>query len=200
MKKIVLSIIFCLITLLAITGCSDNKPQLVDEKSVFDYLVKHYPEETFEIIDKQEIEITDGGCNETKKGNSWTIKSKNTSLEFTLKDSYEFNSFTCVYNTVDDYLEIARDAFLQKNNDSRIKSYYSGINTIGFAFNREDFRNANEMIDFVYNIVKELNQTYPFKYSKLVYLSIDSKNNVNKPYELSEVSSIEKISEIINKL
>lgn len=205
MKKIILSIFCCLTILLSTTGCGGDKQKLVDEKSVFSYLQKNYPDEKFEIVDNQQLDdVSDSACGEgAKSGNAWIIKSTDTNIEFTIKDRYRFNSFTCSYEISDDYLQKARDSFLQEINDYRVKSYYSGYYTIGLSIEREDFKTSDEMINFVYDIVDKLNKTYPFKYDKyseLVYLSIDNQNDVNQPYKLSELSSIEKISEIVNKL
>ena len=205
MKKIILSVFCCLTVLLATTGCGGNKQKLVDEKSVFSYLQKNYPDENFKIVDNQQIDdVSDDACGEgAKNGNAWIIKSTDTNIEFTIEDRYQFNSFTCNYEISDDYLQKARDSFLKEINDYRIQSYYSGYYTIGLSIEREDFKTSDEMINFVYDIVDKLNKKYPFKYDKyseLIYLSIDNQNDANQPYKLSELSSIEKISEIVNKL
>jgi len=147
-NKIILSIVGCLTILLVATGCGGNKQQLVDEKSVFSYLQKNYPNENFEIIDNQQLDdVSDSECGEGAKiGKAWIIKSTDTNIEFTIKDRYRFNSFTCNYEISDDYLQKARDSFLQEVNDYRIQSYYSGFYTIGFSLERENFRTANSTL------------------------------------------------------
>ena len=103
-KTIFLNIICGIILLCFVIGCSLDRQILATEKDVYRYLNEKYPTETFEILNVEEIEITDDGCSEEiRKGNSWTIKSLTTNMEFKLEDAYQFDSSSCNYTVIDNY-------------------------------------------------------------------------------------------------
>lgn len=89
MKKILLIFICSFLILIVFTGC--DKRKLLDEKSVFNYLNDIYPNESFEIISKKEIDIRHDNCGDEKvEGYSWLVKSNDTNIEFNVKDDYYF--------------------------------------------------------------------------------------------------------------
>ena len=198
-KKMFLILVLCFFML---TGC--GKKALLSEKEVDNYLRTKYPEEKFQIITVNEIELGDaGGCDDGGVGNSWKIKSMNTNIEFTLEDEYYFNSFTCEYGINDNYFKVSSEKFISENNDARMKSYYACSNCMGLAFERENFISSDEMFNFIQEIILKLNDTYPFKYNEFrnnIYFSIDNSMDTNKPFTLEEVSTEKKLREIIEQL
>lgn len=199
MKKLFLILILCLLFL---TGC--GKQELVGEKDVNSYLKKMYPDEKFQILSVNQISLGDvGGCDDGGMGNSWKVKSLNTNMEFILEDEYRFNSFTCEYGINDEYFKVASEKFISENNDFRMKSYYACYNCMGLSFERENFKSATEMFNFIKKILSKLNSTYPFKYKSFrdnIHFSIDNANNIMDTFTLKEINDEKKIKKIIEQL
>ena len=146
--------------MLAITGCGKNKQQLVDEKSVINYLNGVYPNETFEIISKREINITHNNCGDDKVvGNSWLVKSNNTGIKFNVQDSYNFNSFYCEFGIEDNYVSSALEQKAKQNTNTKLHFSYKFIDIY-----EKEFSSKSEMIDILYNTINEMKNDFPFKY------------------------------------
>lgn len=210
-KKIILKIIsgaiFTLLFIVLVSKYGVSRPKLENEKSVFKYLKKYYPDETFEIVGKQElVDVSSGNCGEehTRKGIRWTVKSKESSIEFDVEDKYEFNSIYCSYIVKDDYSEKSFEDFLLKNSNYKfdhIYNYFDGKYSINIYFKKENFTTSSEMVNYAYNIITQLKKTYPFKYVKY-----KGSNNIVKLffghniYSLDEINDIETLTKIINDL
>jgi len=103
-RNFLLSLFCCLSILLIATGCDKNVQILKTESDVYSYLEEHFPNETFKIVEVEEIDnIADDACGETAKGNRWTVYSETTQTTFEVYDTYHFNSFTCEYSTNNNY-------------------------------------------------------------------------------------------------
>ena len=92
--------------LFVLTGCNDtNKTGLENKTDVENYLMKMYPNEQFEISDREEIDIKYyvGEKENTVKGFSYNVKSKTTNVEFKVQNTYEYNSIRHVYGITDNY-------------------------------------------------------------------------------------------------
>ena len=99
MKKIIILIM----AIFLLTGCG----KVSTEKSVYKYLKKKYPNESFtvELYRDVTIESPTGGC-ELVPGHTWNVTSKETGITFYVQDDYIFNSFVCKYSLTDDYFAI----------------------------------------------------------------------------------------------
>lgn len=195
MKKIVLSIFCCLTVLLVATGCGAQKPKLVDEKSVINYLNDVYPNETFEIISNEEIDITHSNCGDEKVvGNSWLVKSNNTGIEFNVEDSYNFNSIYCEFGIKNDYISAALEKKSKLNTLDKLHISYNSIEVY-----EKEFYSKNEMVDVLYNAITELKNESPFKYGTNinVYIYLKDKENYKFLY-FDKISNKEYINNIIN--
>jgi len=195
MKKIVLSIFCCLTVLLVATGCGAQKPKLVDEKSVINYLNDVYPNETFEIISNEEIDITHSNCGDEKVvGNSWLVKSNNTGIEFNVEDSYNFNSIYCEFGIKNDYISAALEKKSKLNTFDKLHISYNSIEVY-----EKEFYSKNEMVDVLYNAITELKNESPFKYGTNinVYIYLKDKENYKFLY-FDKISNKEYINNIIN--
>lgn len=106
-KSIVLIIFLILVSILCtLTGCGNsNKTGLETKNDVENYLKEKYPNEQFEISDREEIDITYfvGEKEKRVKGFSYKVKSKTTNIEFTVKNDYQYNSIRHVYSIEDNY-------------------------------------------------------------------------------------------------
>lgn len=194
-KKIILSIFCCLSILLVATGCGAQKPKLIDEKSVFNYLKDTYPNETFEIISSEEIDITHSNCgDENVVGTSWLVKSNNTGIEFNVKDSYDFNSFTCEYGIKNDYVTSALEEKSKSNIFNKLHISYNSIEVY-----EKDFYSKTEMVDVLYNAITELKNEAPFKYGTNINVYIYLKDEENYKFlYFDKISSKEYITNIVN--
>lgn len=196
MKKIILSIFCCLSVLLVITGCGMDKQKLVDEKSVINYLNDTYPNETFEIISNEEIDITHNNCGDEKVvGKSWLVKSNNTGIEFNVEDSYNFNSIYCEFGIKNDYVSSALEEKSKQNTNNKLHFSKYKIDIY-----EKDFSSKSEMVDTLYNTINEMKNDTPFKYGNTdIYINIylndrDSSLILN----FDKISSKEYITNIIN--
>lgn len=197
MKKIILSVFFCLTLLLVATSCGARRPKLIDEKSVINYLNEIYPNETFEIINNEEIDITHNNCGDEKVvGNSWLVKSNNTGIEFNVKDSYNFNSIYCEFGIKNDYVLSALEEKSKQNTNNKLHFSYNAIDIY-----QKEFFSKSEMVDTLYNTINEMKKDTPFKYGNTnIYIHIYL--NDRDSYlilDFDEILSKEYITNIINK-
>lgn len=195
-KKFILSIFCCLTVLLVATGCGVQRPKLIDEESVVNYLKDTYPNETFEIISNKEIDITHSNCGDEKVvGTSWLVKSNNTGIEFNVKDSYDFNSFTCEYGIKNDYVTSALEEKSKLNTYNKLHISYNSIEVY-----EKEFSSKSEMVDTLYNAIAEMKSEAPFKYGANIYIHICLNDRENcKFLYFDNISSKEYINDIINK-
>lgn len=160
-KKIVLSFI-CLMITICITGCNGQKQILKTEKDVYKYLKKNYPEETFEIIDKEEISINvSSTCGEPVDGNRWTVVSKETGIQFEVEDTYEYEAFVCTYDVYSEYKYRALKTYTSNLNDDRIS-----FDTDSLSFDVDKFSSSTEALETINNTVNQFKNRYPLKYGK----------------------------------
>lgn len=194
-KKILLSIFCCLSVLLVATGCGVQKPKLIDEKSVLNYLKDTYPNETFEIISNEEIDITHSNCGDDKfVGNSWLVKSNNTGIEFNVEDSYNFNSIYCEFGIKNDYVSTALEEKSKLNTFNKLHISYNSIEVY-----EKEFYSRAEMVDALYNAISELKNEAPFKYGTNINVYINLKDEENYKFlYFDKISSKEYITNILD--
>ena len=201
MKKILLGLLI-IVVLFAITGCGSRK--LKSDKDLKKYLNNIYPGEQFEMLSKEEIEITGdvGGCDSPGKGISYQVKSLDTNIVFTVKDEYNFNSFICEYRVDSDYLEIAEKKFLDENSIYKVDSYYNCYKCMGIKFEKEKYSSEDEMKESIFIVVDKLKNTYPFKHKSVrlnLDISIDSKDNKNDSVNIDDLDK-NRINQLVENL
>ncbi len=197
MKKIILSIFCCLPVLLSINKCSGDKRQLVDEKSVINYLNEVYPNETFEIISKEKIDITHDNCGGDKEvlGNSWLVKSNNTGIEFNVKDSYRFNSFYCKFGIDSNYVSAALEQKSKQNTNTKLHFSYNTIDVY-----EKEFSSKSEMVNTLYSTINDMKNETPFNYGNNgihIHICLNDRDSC-KTLHFDEISNKEYITNIIN--
>ena len=131
-------ILLFLISIFLVTGCQ-MKNGLSTEKSVYNYLHKNYPGDSFvvQLYNDVTIRSTAGGC-DSVPGHTWIVTSKNTGISFYVQDYYSFNSFTCEYSLTDDYFDVYFSNKIKEIGDSRVfldaNVHKSDINEEGYGF------------------------------------------------------------------
>ena len=200
MKKIVLSTV-CMIVLLGLVGC--GKPS--KSEGVMEYLNEEYPDEKFTIIDKEYLEQVEGNCNED--GYSYTVKSNDTNIEFTVKDIYEETSYgTCNYGLTDNYRLNSMKKYESEFNDSRLFIGEGEQWMITIKVNYEDFNSSTELANVLYNFKTFYENKKPFTKDSdvevhIYKLGVQLHGNVKLTYSnrnitLSDIKN--DIEEIIN--
>ena len=204
MKKMRRIILLILISIFTITGCGKK---INNDEGVKEFLKETFPGEKFEIISKKTItDIGDlsGGCNKDHvEGLSYQIKSLDTDITFNVYDTYMFNSYVCKYKIKSDYLEIAKNKFLEENTDYKLETdrtcldcWEIKIDTLYYSATPK-----KEIKQTISNLVNELKNTYPFKHESVksrihILIDGDSANDWESLDNLTE----ERIDEIVENL
>ena len=102
---IIFPVVFKLVAGLVIDKTLDRHPST--KKEVIEYLEEKYPDETFEILSKENIEIDNEDaeeCRGTFKGHKWKVKSKETNITFIVEDGYSSTTMgVCNFSLHSDY-------------------------------------------------------------------------------------------------
>lgn len=165
MKKIFLLL---LVSLFMVTGCFGSS-RISTEKSVYKYLKKKYPEESFTVQFYRNVTVWSsmGGCDEAP-GHTWSVTSKNTGVSFYVQDDYDFNSFTCYYHLVDNYFDVYLSEKIDELNDSRVVTHekltiddevsgYGFLESISaIDLNLNDFSSEQELAEVAVSVQKTL--------------------------------------------
>ena len=174
MKKKIISIVLFLmiivVTFITMTGCtieSGAKEQLETKSGVEKYLKEQYPNEQFEIFEREEIELTYYNEKEKKSevwgtGYSYKVKSQNTNIEFTVKNTKQWYSggFGTYYDIVDDYSYNALVKYIEEYSDNRIK-LIENFNEV--KVDLSDFSNIEELGSTIYDFQTYIYDKEPFK-------------------------------------
>lgn len=194
MKKKIGVIFLMTFSLLLLTSCG-NKSYYPTKKAVYSYLNEHYPNGKFEILSVETREI-DGGITCPKKLYSYSIKSLDNNVIFTLKDD-TYSIEWCVHTSVDDFLFLTLKKYL---NDSRIEIYQNRGEKVGLVVELENFDSVEEMANILYYNVEELKNVFPFNSKEIDYLIRVYKPNDYTSVKIysSEIDSWQHIVDIIN--
>lgn len=104
MKKIIISLFCIMILSIFLIGCGKKKePILKTKEDVYNYLNEIFPNQQFDVLEVEELEIGDDACEKKYMGNNWTVYSKEDDITFNVYDTYYFNSFTCKFSIGNDY-------------------------------------------------------------------------------------------------
>ena len=199
MKKIIV-LITCI---LFITGCNNSR-KLTSDSVLKKYLNKMYPGERFEILSKEKINMSGdvGGCGNPGEGSLYKIKSLNSEIEFSVYDSYHFNSFYCEYEIADNYLKIANKKFIDENLQYKIEAYNKCFKCYGIKFQKERYISKEEMKNSLTIVVNKLKENYPFKHKNICRKNVILiSSNTNNSYEGSiDKLNKKKIDILVEKL
>lgn len=184
MKKralnIILVIVMLIATLFILTGCGSNK--LKSNKDVEEMLEKNYPDESFEIISKEEKELEahdSSGSVSKGKGYSYNVKSKDTNIEFTVQDTYGYISGGWAkYDIADDYREQATLKYINDYGDERL--HFVDDYDIDINVKLSDFTSTEEIANLLYNFKTYLFDKKPFKNSSYYSIYYKVYNNENE--------------------
>ena len=154
--------------------------------SVINYLNEKYPNHSFEIISKERVlkakSKYSSECNDEVELNEWVVKSKDTGVSFNVIENYSSNSFFCTYySLLDNYFETYFDLFIKNLNDNRIiiekdnveeneTNKYASYSIIIYC---DDFNSYHEMVDFIFNIIQNVNKDNEMK--KLLSYHLNSR-------------------------
>ncbi len=203
-KNIVFIIIMILVILFVLTGCGSNK--LKSNKDITEWLKESYTDERFEIISKEKIKLearASSGAISKGEGYSYNIKSKDTDIEFIVKDTYRYISGGFpIYGVSDDYIYKATQKYINDYGDERLylEEKYNDVN---INVKTSDFSSYDEMIKLLYNFKNYITTKKPFSYSKgakyntyyyilddngeqLAYCSLDKINSIDDIYKCIE--------------
>ena len=132
------AILLFLISIFLVTGCQ-MKNGLSTEKSVYNYLNKNYPGDSFTVQLYNDVNLRSptGNCDNVP-GHTWIVTSKNTGISFYVQDDYNFNSFTCEYSLTDDYFDVYFSNKIKDLGDSRVildaSVHESDVDEEGYGF------------------------------------------------------------------
>ena len=174
MKKKIISVVILLmiigLTLITMSGCTNKsgaKEQLETKSGVEKYLKEQYPNEQFEIHEREEIELTHYNEKEKKSevwgtGYSYKVKSKNTNIEFTVKNTKDLYSggFGTYYDITNDYSYNALVKYTEEYNDERIK-IEENFNEVRVKLS--DFSSIEELGNVIYDFQTYIYSKEPFK-------------------------------------
>ncbi len=201
MKKEILFGIFIL-GLLIITGCTDS-PQFEREGSLEEYLNVNYPSEKFETIslDEKKVDKKSNHCNYTGVEKTYTIKSLDSSIVFTLKDVCTYDLYGDVYEVENDYLTKANEKFLNDNINTKMKLYENNYYVIA-EFEIKNYNTKEEMENDIWNIVTQFKTKYPYKNQNILEASsvrVINYEDVSKSLKISKINSMDDINELVDE-
>lgn len=161
-KKIILSI-FATLAVVGITGCGKNS----NDEEIMEYLNTNFPNETFEIVNKEYVENVESNCqsdndDDKNEGHKYKIISNTTNIEFEINDIREESSYgTCEYALKNDYYEQALTKYILEFNDSRIE-LYTGLLDANIKVEYNNFKSIDELSNVLYNFKNYYENKYPF--------------------------------------
>ena len=204
--KIIKIIIIVLTVTLLLTGCKKGY-DFNNEEDVKKYLNAWYPNEEFKIevlqksnhIEKDEVgEPISDNC--IKAGNRYRVTSKETNITFIVEDGCHYNGFYDQYDIKNNYSDVALEKIISDNTETKMEIFRSCDACIkSLASHRNNYNTDEEMINDIWNIVTQLNDTYPFKHRSIqkrleIYISTGDEYS---SYYLADITSKEKLTAIV---
>ena len=202
--KRILGLSVVLITLFfVLIGCSKSKSHFNSEKDVLKYLRKEYKNETFEIIKHESIDLVDEkNCKDkVEKGNSYTVRSNETKLAFTVKDVYYYNMLYCDVIKYDDYLNVSLEEYSKELDPRTEITYAKGVyETPTILINLSDYENINEMSKVIYDFSKYINNKYPYYEGKSINFRVCTGSLLSSNCKNIASNTIDSESAIVSKI
>lgn len=195
MKKKYILLFVLAITCLLLTGCGKK---LKNDKVLFEYLKTEYPYDEFEIIEYNKICPADY-CLPTEFEKHYVVKSKTTGISFEVEDlCTEKIPYWCTYSIYDNYYEKALEPL---NDMKNTKMYINYDYYTQLTFKLEKYKTKKEMVEDIWNIIKELNN-YPYKYDNLRnhYRIIIENKDVYNTFTIDTFKSKKTVQKIVDKI
>lgn len=191
-KKKVLGI-FVTLAIVIITGCAAKS----DNEEIMKYLNKNFPNEKFEILNKEHVENVESNCqsdndDDKNEGHKYKIISNTTNIEFEINDIREESSYgTCEYALKNDYHEQALTKYIIEFNDSRIK-LDTHMSNADIKVEYNNFKSIDELSNVLYNFKNYYENKYPFNnkettVSAYIYNSNNYIGSVNLSFHNKEI-------------
>lgn len=174
--------------LLLLTGCGKR---LENEKQVNKYLKERYASEKFEILGKEveEEEMEDACGDGTVKLSVWKVHSKSEDIDFTVRETYKFNSFVCEYGRSSTYsIDVVKNLYPEWDYEYGSFTYQAGTSS------------KDEIANYIYEAFTKISEHNPFKNDsntdfalKVIY----SGGEVNLRYK--SINSVEDVKSKLEK-
>ena len=198
MKKKILFVIFTIVGLFLITGCTDT-PVLDNEISLEEYLSKHYPSEKFDVVslDENKVDKKSNHCKYTGVEKIYTVKSLDSSITFTVEDDCKYDLYGFVYRVEDDYLEKANEKLLNDNVNTKANFFDLYDDRIIAEFERDNYSTTEELVNDIWNIVTQLKSKYPYRNQKILdesEIRVINRENYSNSLNINEINSISDVN------
>ena len=194
------SLIILMSIMFVLSGCGKKTANEDVEK----YLKDKYPNESFSVISKKEVDNIPvrGNGNGTYKGNEYTVKSNDTGIEFVVKTIHEYTSYGTGNNILDDnYKRISMKKCIENYNDNRIRiadtdlennsKYF--ISDADLIVDIKDFETIDELASILFQFKNYYEERNPFKQCVDIQVKVYKNGEYKKSLKLSSESL--KISE-----
>lgn len=204
-SKSFISLIFMILFLALLSGCGNPS----NDEEIMEYLNINFPNEKFEIINKEYVENVKSNCqsdngDDKNEGHKYKIISNTTNIEFEINDIREESSYgTCEYSLKNNYYEQALTKYIIEFNDSRIK-LDTHMSSSDIKVDYESFNSIDEISNVLYNFKIYYESKLPFSenanvdvylYNSENYIGSLSLSNNNREITLNNINS--KISELL---
>lgn len=201
-SKSFISLIFMILFLALLSGCGNSS----NDEEIMEYLNINFPNEKFEIINKEYVENVKSNCqsdngDDKNEGHKYKIISNTTNIEFEINDIREESSYgTCEYSLKNNYYEQALTKYIIEFNDSRIKLDIH-MNNADIKVEYNNFKSIDELSNVLYNFKNYYENKYPFNNEKTtVSAYIYNSNNYIGYVDLSFYNKESDLNYIKNSL